>query len=170
MSISSLPPSKKRKIGHADDKSSKIQQLEAELDVAIIQNSSLNALVDLLRIPQTATDPQLCSKAIYALYRIFVSLVTSGRLALRGDESAKVVRAWIWERLDAYTDLLVSFLSDEKKSLRVSSSVSSTPYSQSHPPSDFGTPNSVFAVEASFYIPFIIEFLPSTPISCCSFQ
>jgi U3 small nucleolar RNA-associated protein 19 len=124
MPISSLPPSKKRKIGHVDEQNSKIQQLETELGAAITQNSSLNALIGLLRIPQTSTDPQLCSKAIYALYRIFVSLITSGRLALKGDESAKVVRAWIWERLNAYTDLLVSFLSDEEKSLRVSSSIS----------------------------------------------
>jgi U3 small nucleolar RNA-associated protein 19 len=119
MPIPSLPPSKKRKTSVVDDKTSRIQQLEQDLNDAILKNTSLNKLVDLLDIAQTADDPRLRSKSMYALYRVFVSIIASRRLALKGDESAKVVRGWIWERLNAYTDLLVGLMSHQEKSLRV---------------------------------------------------
>ena len=119
MPVSSLPPYKRRKISVVDDKLARIKRLESDLNDAISKNSSLNALIELLDIAQTAKDPQLCSKSIYALYRIFVSVIGSRGLALKGDENARVVRGWIWERLNTYTDLLVSLMSDQEKSLRV---------------------------------------------------
>jgi U3 small nucleolar RNA-associated protein 19 len=119
MPASSLPPSKKRKTSLVDDNLLRIQQFEADLNEAISKNTSLNTLVDLLDIAQVAKDPQLSSKSIYALYRVFVLLITSGRLALRGDENAKVVRGWILERFRAYTDLLILLMRDQEKSLRV---------------------------------------------------
>lgn len=129
MPVSSLPPSKKRKVSQSDGKATRIQQLEEGLSAAVNNHTSLNAVVDLLHIAQGAKDPQLCSKSIYALYRVFVSIITSGGLASKGDESAKVVRAWIWEKLSAYTDLLVGLMSDEEKALRVSPIVAETPRS-----------------------------------------
>lgn len=129
MPVSSLPPSKKRKVSQSDGKATRIQQLEEGLSAAVNNHTSLNAVVDLLHIAQGAKDPQLCSKSIYALYRVFVSIINSGGLASKGDESAKVVRAWIWEKLSAYTDLLVGLMSDEEKALRVSPIVAETPRS-----------------------------------------
>lgn len=120
MPISSLPPSKKRKISPSNSKSTRLKQLEDGLLDAVKNHTSLNAVVDLLHIAEGAKDPQLCSKAVYTLYRVFVSIITSGGLASQADENAKVVRAWIWDRLNAYSDLLVGLMSDEEESLRVS--------------------------------------------------
>jgi len=59
----------------------------------------LNPLADLLALAQNLEDPHDTSKAVYALYRVFVVVITNGKLALGGDETAKVVKAWIWDRL-----------------------------------------------------------------------
>ena len=64
-------------------------------------------------------DPQDSSKGIYAPYRVFVSLILSRKLSPGGDEAAKVVKAWLWEKLMSYTEFLGGLLQDEEKFLRV---------------------------------------------------
>ena len=119
------PPSKKRKPNPSSSSNSiatQIQSLESALANAAQTSASLNPLADLLDLAQTATEAKDVSKAIYSLYRIFVVLVGSGKMGteLRAlGEEAKVVRAWLWERLGAYGDLLVGMMKDEDAGLRV---------------------------------------------------
>ena len=49
----------------------------------------------------------------------FVVIISNNKLEFGGDEAAKVVKAWIWERLQSYVDFLGSLLQDEEKFLRV---------------------------------------------------
>lgn len=118
-SLHSLPPpSKKRKINKVDNAQS-IKQLEDKITDAVANNTSLNPLVDLLTLTQNIENPQDTSKAIYALYRVFVVIIANGKLEPGGDEPAKVVKAWIWERLQTYVDYLGGLLQDDEKFLRV---------------------------------------------------
>jgi U3 small nucleolar RNA-associated protein 19 len=96
-----------------------IKQFEDEINSAISNGSSLNALVDLISLVFDLKDPHDSSKGIYALYRVFVSLILSGKLSPGDDEAAKVVKAWLWEKLISYTDFLGGLLQDEEKVLRV---------------------------------------------------
>lgn len=122
---SSLPSSlKKRKI--QDDStsqsssSSRVQKLEKDLVAAVSSKSSLNPLADLLDIAQNEANVPVLTKTIYALYRVFVVVITNGLLSsVAGDESSKVVRTWLQERLHEYVDLLVGLLKDEDVTLRV---------------------------------------------------
>jgi len=127
--IRSLPsPTKKRKLQDDSGFARSVEQLEDQLTLAVAQNSSLNPLADLLDLTLTASDPQHTSKAIYALYRVFVVIVTNGNLLGRGkDEATKVVKSWIWERLNEYVDFLGSLLKDEEKFLRVNTPPPSSP-------------------------------------------
>ncbi|KIM36452.1 hypothetical protein M413DRAFT_424821 [Hebeloma cylindrosporum] len=119
-SLHSLPPpTKKRKINRDDD-AQKIKQLEDKLTEAVANNTSLNPLADLLTLAQNVENPHDTSKAIYALYRVFVIIITNGKLGLGGDETAKVVKAWIWDRLQVYVDYLGGLLQDDEKFLRIS--------------------------------------------------
>ncbi len=102
------------------DNAQSIKKLEEELTAAVAENLSLNPLADLLGFAYSVEDPYDTSKAIYALYRVFVVIITNNKLGLGGDEAAKVVKAWIWERLQAYVDFLGGLLQDEEKFLRVS--------------------------------------------------
>lgn len=113
------PPSKKRKVQKDSEFGQSIQRLEEQLTAAAASNSSLNPLADLLELAFTAGDAQDTSKAIYSLYRIFVILISGGKLGTGGDEAAKVVKAWIWDRLNSYVDFLCGLLKDEEKLLRV---------------------------------------------------
>jgi U3 small nucleolar RNA-associated protein 19 len=116
----SLPPAnKKRKIQKESEFVNSVQRIEEQLTSAIASNSSLNPLADLLDLAFTASDAQDTSKAIYALYRVFVTLVSGGKLGAGGDESAKVVKAWLWDRLNSYVDFLCGLLKDQEKLLRV---------------------------------------------------
>ena len=122
---SSLPASlKKRKF--QDESSSQhaitnnIQKLEADLISAVSTKASLNPLADLLETAQSSSKPQTLTKAVYALYRVFVVVITRGLLlSTSGDENSKVVRDWLQERLRSYVDLLVGLLKDEEVALRV---------------------------------------------------
>ena len=116
-SLHSLPPPSKRR------KTENINQFEGEIISAIGTNSSLNPLVDILSLLFDLEDPHDISKGIYALYRVFVSLILSGKLSPGGDEAAKVVKAWLWEKFISYTDFLGGLLQDEEKFLRVISTV-----------------------------------------------
>ncbi|KAJ3886323.1 CBF-domain-containing protein [Lentinula edodes] len=137
MPIRSLPsesaerPSKKRKLSATKGITSKtIAALESQLTSAVLPDSNsnstttLNPLVDLytvaLNVGISAADT---SKAIWALYRVWVVVIGSGKM--RGgkneDENVKVVTAWLWERLNEYVELLCGLLKDEEKVLRTSS-------------------------------------------------
>ncbi|KAJ7069994.1 CBF/Mak21 family-domain-containing protein [Mycena amicta] len=114
------PPAKKRKIQKDSDFVKSLQTLEEQLTAAATANASLNPLADLLELALGTEDAQDTSKAIYALYRVFVVIISGGKLNTGGDEAAKIVRAWIWERLNAYVDFLCGLLKDEEKVLRTS--------------------------------------------------
>jgi U3 small nucleolar RNA-associated protein 19 len=121
--VRSLPPPsaniKKRK-NSTSAVAERIVILENELSAAIGSGTSLNALADLLDIATTiGEDAQVVSKTIYAIYRTVVLLVSAGHLTPGGDEDAKLVRTWIWERLNTFVDLLCGLLKDDDKTLRV---------------------------------------------------
>ncbi|KAK7043530.1 hypothetical protein R3P38DRAFT_3441328 [Favolaschia claudopus] len=113
------PPSKKRKSQKDLEFTKSVKQLEAQLTAAATSNGSLNPLADLLELAFKANDAQDTFKALYALYRVFVFIITGGKLASGGDAAAKVVKTWIWERLHSYIDFLCGLLKDEENVLRV---------------------------------------------------
>ena len=113
------PPTKRRKTQKDASHLQSIKQLEDNLHNSVTKNESLNSLADLLELAYTVEDPHDTSKAIYALYRVFVIIISNNNLELGGDEAAKVVKAWIWERFQSYVDFLGSLLQDEEKFLRV---------------------------------------------------
>ncbi|KIY71078.1 CBF-domain-containing protein [Cylindrobasidium torrendii FP15055 ss-10] len=121
MAPSSLPPAKKRKIEKKDTKTVlRIQALETQLTEALDRNASLNPLADLLDITCSCEDVQEVSKGIYALYRVFVVIITRGKLSKSGDENSKAVKTWLWDRLHGYVDYLCGLLKDDEKTLRIS--------------------------------------------------
>lgn len=117
MPASSLPPPAKRRKTKRNETA--IKDLETQITTAVANNASLNPLSDLLDIAQNASDPKDMSKVIYSLYRVFVVIISSNKLAPGGADAAKVVRKWIWERLDGYIQLLLGLLQDEEAILRV---------------------------------------------------
>jgi U3 small nucleolar RNA-associated protein 19 len=121
---SSLPPVKKRKtVARAAENEGVVENIatiEGQLTDAISTAGSLNALVDLVQIARTEDASVLAmSKAIYALYRVYVLLLNSGKLNPGGDQAAKTARTWIWEQLNTYTDILCGLLQDDDKMLWV---------------------------------------------------
>ncbi|KAG0705095.1 CBF/Mak21 family-domain-containing protein [Suillus ampliporus] len=60
------------------------------------------------------------SKVVYSIYRVFVLIISRGMLVHGGDDAAKLVRKWTWEKLDSYVELLVGLLQDEEPALRKS--------------------------------------------------
>jgi U3 small nucleolar RNA-associated protein 19 len=125
MAPRSLPPANKRKNTVVENISAglieEVVLLEKQITDALQNGGSLNALADLVLLAQTSSaNVTSTSKSIYALYRIYVTLLSSGKLMPGGDDAAKVVRTWIWERLNIYTDILCGLLQDTDKSLRVS--------------------------------------------------
>lgn len=118
------PPSKKRKTNPQSSSASiatRIQILETTVTSAIQSSSSLNPLADLLDLAHSARNAPDMSKAIYALYRVFVVLIGAAKLNsnVDDDEDKRVVRSWLWERLGIFQDLLVGLMKDEDKELRV---------------------------------------------------
>ncbi|KAF8559665.1 CBF-domain-containing protein [Imleria badia] len=118
MPASSLPPPTKRQKTRSNETITK--DLERQITAAVADNASLNPLSDLLVIALNASDARDMSKAIYSLYRVFVVIVSSNKLAPGGSDAAKVVRKWVWERLDTYVNLLLGLLQDEEATLRKS--------------------------------------------------
>ncbi|KZT68609.1 CBF-domain-containing protein [Daedalea quercina L-15889] len=127
---SSLPhASKKRKAypatDHAeDDTQKKIKDLESLLTASISKNESLNKLATLVQLTLNASDANHVLKAIYALYRVFVILITKGMMNSKGAEEAdeiKAVRSWLWEQMNRYVEFLGELLQDEEAILRTSS-------------------------------------------------
>ena len=117
--IRSLPPSKKRKVKDDAGFGTSVKRLEDDITRAIPTNASLNSLADLLDLVVGARDAQNTSKAIYALYRVFVQLITNNKLSTGGDEAARIVKSWLWERLNTYVEFLGGLMKDEEKILRV---------------------------------------------------
>ncbi|KAI0031870.1 CBF-domain-containing protein [Vararia minispora EC-137] len=122
MAPSSLPhPPKRRKILMSpDDDDALIQDLEARLTTAVAAKKSLNPLVDLLDVALSASSPARVHKAVYSLYRVFVVVIGSGLLDAQEEERARVVRAWIQERLSSFTSFLVGLLKDAEPTLQAS--------------------------------------------------
>ncbi|KAH0830655.1 CBF/Mak21 family-domain-containing protein [Lanmaoa asiatica] len=118
MPVSSLPPPAKRRKTKSNE--TIIKDLELQITTAVVNNASLNPLSDLLDIALNVSDARDMSKAIYSLYRVFVVIVSSNKFAPGGGDAAKVVRKWVWERLDAYVNLLLGLLQDEEAALRKS--------------------------------------------------
>ncbi|KAG6376235.1 CBF/Mak21 family-domain-containing protein [Boletus reticuloceps] len=116
MPPSSLPPPTKRR---KTEGKTVTKDLELQITAAVAENASLNPLSDLLHIAQNASYPRDMSKAVYSLYRVFVVIISSNKLAPGGGDAAKVVRKWVWERLDAYVNLLLGLLQDEEATLRI---------------------------------------------------
>src|ERR1700722_1633477 len=112
---------KKRKL-IIPDFSKTVQNLENKLVKASSANSSLNSLADLVNLLNESNNPYDISKAIHALYRVFVIIITTGKLTVSGGDDAKAVRTWIWGRLNSYVDFLVCLLKDEETFLRVCTS------------------------------------------------
>ena len=104
----------------------RIGDLESQLATAISHNGTLNPMVDLLQLTFRSRYPDEVSHGIYALYRLFIMIITNGKWKLTGDvgEEGRVIRNWIWERLHDFSDFLTKLLQDEEKSLRVSVSLS----------------------------------------------
>ena len=105
---------------------SRVQVLEDTLTSALQSTpiQSLNPLANLLDLTSEATEAKDMSKVIYASYRVFVLINQSGMLVggpgdEDEDESNKVVRKWLGERLAAYQNLLSGLLTDEDSALRV---------------------------------------------------
>ncbi|KAG9125442.1 hypothetical protein FRC07_007579 [Ceratobasidium sp. 392] len=118
---SSLPPLKKRKLSSSSDATvKKIESLESSLAKSLVDGTSLNALVDLLELAGSTTDPAVLHKALYALYRSAVSIAASPKLDLSKcrTEETKLVRTWLLDRIGEYTDLLCGLMADEEKALR----------------------------------------------------
>jgi U3 small nucleolar RNA-associated protein 19 len=114
---SSLPPAKRHKVVAYDLEY--IRRLENLLLEAVAERTSLNPLVDLLDAAKNADDPHLLFKCIYALYRVFASTIDAGMLVPTPDPNAKLVRSWIFERLNIFTDMLVGLMSDSEEHLTV---------------------------------------------------
>jgi len=147
---SSLSGSRKR-IKLQDDHDSHIKGLENKLTEAISSNASLNSLADLISLAASLHEPRLVLKAIYACYRVFVLLVSKGCLENSTDEETKVVRTWIFERLDEIVRFLCGLLQDEESLLRVC-----LPSTRRHIiltlSSDFGTQYPHVTLKASFHL------------------
>lgn len=144
------PPSKKRRIHQDSTLTQSVVQLETDLTSAVSKNASLNPLADLLDLTLKSNGPQDTSKAIYALYRVFVLIITHDKLGLGGDDAAKIVKAWLWERLNTYVDYLGGVLQDEEKTLRVSSILYSSREMYSIYHLDFCPPNFILSAKAPF--------------------
>jgi U3 small nucleolar RNA-associated protein 19 len=114
------PPTKKRKISDESDLIESIRVTEEELTTALANNTSINALADLVNVATHTEGAEATSKAIYALYRIFVLVINDEKLRPQVDESSKAIRSWIWERLNTYVGFLGGLLQDEEKMLRMS--------------------------------------------------
>jgi U3 small nucleolar RNA-associated protein 19 len=117
MPASSLPPPAKRRKTKGD--TGCLKNLELDVTAAALGNTSLNPLSDLVNLALEASDAKEMSKAIYSLYRVFVVIISNDKLAPGSGDAAKVVRKWIWERLESYVELLVGLLQDEEGALRV---------------------------------------------------
>jgi hypothetical protein len=102
-----------------------IASVEAGLLADLSDPNNLLSLISLAR----HTSPEVVHKAIWALHRCFIPLISSGRvgglvsadLSVRAEESAsgKEVKIWVRERLVEYLQILSGLLRDSEPALRV---------------------------------------------------
>ncbi|CCL98752.1 uncharacterized protein FIBRA_00757 [Fibroporia radiculosa] len=121
-SRSYLPSSSKKRKSSNDDAIARVRQLESRLTSALSENASLNPLADLLDIALNAEDYGTLVKAIYALYRVFVLIISGGLLLSqdKADQDHQTVKIWLSDRLNAYVELLCGLLKDEEATVRTS--------------------------------------------------
>jgi hypothetical protein len=121
MAPSSLgPTSKRRKVTKThSDTELQLKELESQLSSAVQTKGSLNPLSDLLEFASSQSEPDLVHKAIYALYRVFVMILGNAALETQEGEDTRLVRTWIFEKLNAYAAFLLSLLKDSEPNLRV---------------------------------------------------
>ncbi|KIK63184.1 hypothetical protein GYMLUDRAFT_41509 [Collybiopsis luxurians FD-317 M1] len=113
------PPTKKRKVDSQSSANS-FSDLEHQLTEAVSNNSSLNPLADLIDLVSKTPTGHAKSKGVYSLYRVFVIIISSGKMTLAEDDAAKLVKAWLWERFNHFVQLLCDLLRDEEKSFKSS--------------------------------------------------
>ena len=100
---------------HAD-----IASLEKELIAAVSSKASLNRLADLVDLAYHSSDAQVLLKAVYALYRVFVVVISNNLLLnVAGSDESRAVRTWLQEKLNSFVSLLTSLLKDENSILKV---------------------------------------------------
>lgn len=116
---SSLPTKKPKALRLSKDFGI-VESYETQLRKSISERNSLNALADLAAFARTLEDPESTSKAIYALYRVFVLLLSQDTTANIQDENSKIVKTWVNGQLQNYVEFLCSLLKDEERPLRVS--------------------------------------------------
>ncbi|KDN49533.1 hypothetical protein RSAG8_02235, partial [Rhizoctonia solani AG-8 WAC10335] len=120
MSLSSLPPQKKRKLASADSKLKELETIEGSINKSLAEGGSLNCLADLLDLARSSSDAAILHRVLYALYRSCVSILASPKINLSKclTEESKLVRTWLLERVGEYTDMLCGLMADEEKALR----------------------------------------------------
>lgn len=92
-----------------------------QLEAALLDPDapSINPLADLLvHARSSRATPADVHSAIFALYRVFVSLISRGLFA-PGSSLPAEVKTWLYARLDEYTALLASLLVHEEDALKV---------------------------------------------------
>ncbi|KZS98215.1 CBF-domain-containing protein [Sistotremastrum niveocremeum HHB9708] len=126
MSTTSLPARKKRKLSetHASEANEDtIATLEKSLMASAENTTSVKVeLAKLVKATKKATDPEITHKGIYALYRVFVSLASSGRLVgtqKADNEEKKALRNELLKQLKTYGEFLSSLLKDQEESLHI---------------------------------------------------
>ena len=101
----------------------RVKALEADVQKAITDGSSMNILLDLLDCAlKSERDPAMTHDAIWSLYRIFVTLIERGRIfsaASNDNESQSIVRTWLAQQFARYCDFLVELLQNDHSQLRV---------------------------------------------------
>ena len=164
------PPAKKRKVDAPSEVFQSVQKLEQQISDAAENNGSLNPIADLLELATTTKHAEDASKSIYALYRSFVTIIRKGKFTVAGDENAKLVKAWLWEQLNAYVELLAGLLQDEEKTLRVRTSLLVSIYALIKLFSGICPAGPHVAAEAPFNV-ILRTFIASLPsIPCISFS
>ncbi|KAG6876448.1 hypothetical protein C0993_003088 [Termitomyces sp. T159_Od127] len=83
------------------------------------KHREVNPLADLLDLTLKHKEASVTAKAIYAFYRFFVLVISADKLGISGDETAKLVKTWLWDRLNIYVDYLGGLMKDREKTLRI---------------------------------------------------
>lgn len=113
-------PSRKRKLREADATVQAIQDLENELTAAVSEGRSLNPLADLLAVALESDNVPHQHKALYSLYRVFVTIISRDLLSGPGrTDEAKAVRAWLSDKFHSFAELLIRVLQDSEFDLKV---------------------------------------------------
>lgn len=144
MVASSLPSKASRQAATTDSTSSQIAKV-TEYETQLTSSTKKTEFNPNPLIPLTAlarqSSPEVVHKAVWALYRAWIKILTDGHLipnAAGGqadatrtkseekddspEAAAAAVQKWMMERLRDYQEILAGLLRDSEPSLRVSSS------------------------------------------------